>query len=127
MKGVGDLSTQYHFDNIIFASWKDIKDAVDNHWYKKYNKYMIREFFYIGKKFVFEGIMYEVLNNSVQESQVEGWLYLKSIGESSYKAWISPRKILSGEPGLKEELDESLERANAPLDIIEDHVQMQLF
>ncbi|MEC3226104.1 hypothetical protein P9027_29745 [Bacillus thuringiensis] len=121
------MSTQYHFDNIIFASWKDIKDAVDNHWYKKYNKYMIREFFYIGKKFVFEGIMYEVLNNSVQESQVEGWLYLKSIGESSYKAWISPRKILSGEPGLKEELDESLERANAPLDIIEDHVQMQLF
>lgn len=121
------MSTQYHFDNMIFASWKDIKNAVDNHWYRKYNKYMIREFFYIGRKFEFEGIMYEVLNNGAQESYVEGWLYLKAIGESSYKAWISPRKILSGEPSLREELDGSLERTNISIELNEEHVQMQLF
>ncbi|WP_142337956.1 hypothetical protein [Bacillus toyonensis] len=121
------MSTQYHFDNMIYTSREDLKNAVKKDWYKRYNKYMIREFFYIGRKFVFEGITYEIMDNNAQESHVEGWLYLKAIGENSYKAWISPRKILLNEPGLKKEMDESLERANVSLEITEDHVQMQLF
>ncbi|NWK72599.1 hypothetical protein HWX41_27140 [Bacillus paramycoides] len=121
------MSTQYYFDNKIFTSRKDFKNVVENGWYKKYNQYMIREFFYIGRQFEFDGIMYEVLNNNAQESHVEGWLYLKSIGEGSYKGWISPRKILSGEPSLRKELDESLERANISIELNESHVQMQLF
>ncbi|MFK4316885.1 hypothetical protein ABH953_005747 [Bacillus sp. RC236] len=120
------MSTQYHFDNMIFTSRETIKNAVENDWYQKYNKYMIREFFYIGRQFEFEGITHEVLNNNAQELHVEGWLYLKTIGEHSYKAWISPRKILLNEPSLKKELDESLERENVYIELNEDHVQMQL-
>ncbi|MFJ5746825.1 hypothetical protein ACQKNT_24830 [Bacillus cereus] len=121
------MSTQYHFDNMIYTSWKDFKHAVENDWYKKYNQYMIREFFYIGRNFEFSGITYEVLNNNAQESHVEEWLYIKAIGEKSYKAWISPRKVLFEEPSIKKELDESLERANISLETNENHVQMQLF
>ncbi|MFA2694677.1 hypothetical protein [Bacillus mycoides] len=121
------MSTQYHFDNMIYTSREALKNAVENDWYKKYNKYMIREFFYIGRQFEFDGITYEVLNNNAQESHVEGWLFLKAIGESSYTAWISPRKILLDEPIFKKELDESLERANILTELNEDHVQMQLF
>lgn len=121
------MSTQYHFDNMIYTSREDLKKAVENDWYKKYNKYMIREFFYIGRQFDFDGITYEVLNNNAQESHVEGWLYLKAIGENSYNCWISPRKILLDEPIFRKELDESLERANISLEINENHEQMQLF
>lgn len=112
---------------MIYTSREDFKKAVENDWYKTYSKYMIREYFYIGRKFEFDGITYEVLNNNAQESHVEGWLYLKAIGESSYTAWISPRKILLDEPSFKKELDESLERANISTELNESHVQMQLF
>lgn len=64
---------------------------------------------------------------SLRESHVEGWLYLKAIGESIYKAWISPRKILLNEPSLKKELDENLEGANISTELNESHVQMQFF
>lgn len=121
------MSTQYHFDNMILTSREVLKNAVENNWYKKYNKYMIREFFYIGKQFEFDGITYEVLNNNAQASHVEGWLYLKVIGENSYKCWISPRKILLDEPIFRKKLNESLERANISLEIKENHEQMQLF
>ncbi|HDR7594801.1 TPA: hypothetical protein QCX59_003995 [Bacillus mycoides] len=121
------MSTQYHFDNMIFTSREALKNVVENDWYKKYNQYMIQDFFYIGRQFEFDGITYEILNNNAQESQVEGWLYLKTIGENSYKAWISPRKILLNEPRFKKELDESLERANISIELNEDYVQMQLF
>ncbi|MCU4771046.1 hypothetical protein [Bacillus toyonensis] len=121
------MSTQYHFDNMIYTSREDLKKAVENDWYKKYNKYMIQEFFYIGRQFEFNGITYEILNNKAQESHVEGWLYLKAIGKNSYKVWISPRKILLDEPIFRKELDESLERANISLEINENHEQMQLF
>ncbi|MCU5019629.1 hypothetical protein OCD65_23380 [Bacillus paranthracis] len=121
------MSTQYHFDNMILTSREALKNAVENDWYKKYNQYMIQEFFYIGRQFELNGITYEVLSNYARESHVEGWLYLKAIGENSYKSWISPKKVLFEEPSLKKELDEGLERANIFLEINENHVQMQLF
>ncbi|AZJ24428.1 hypothetical protein CT694_33665 (plasmid) [Bacillus wiedmannii bv. thuringiensis] len=121
------MSTQYHFDNMILTSREALKNAVENDWYKKYNQYMIQEFFYIGRQFELNGITYEVLRNNARESHVEGWLYLKAIGENSYKAWISPRKVLFEEPSIKKELDEGLEGANICLEINENHVQMQLF
>ncbi len=68
---------------MIYTSRETLKNEVENNWYKKYNKYMIREFFYIGRKFEFEGIDYEVLNNNAKESHVEGWLYLKIVGNNS--------------------------------------------
>ncbi|MFF2343901.1 hypothetical protein [Bacillus mycoides] len=120
------MSTQYHMNNMIYTSREGFKKAVENDWYKRYSKYMIREFFYIGRQFEFEGITHEVLNNNAQDPNVEGWLYLKTTGENSYRAWISPRKILLNETSLKEELDESLERENITLEINGDHVQMQL-
>lgn len=39
------MSTQYHFDNMILTSREALKNAVENDWYKKYNQYMIQEFF----------------------------------------------------------------------------------
>lgn len=46
---------------------------------------------------------------------------------NSYEVWISPKKVLLNENSLKKELDENLEIENIPLEINEDHVQMQLF
>lgn len=121
------MSTQYHFNNTIYTSREGLKKALDNDWYKKYNKYMVREFFYIGRQFEFEGIMYEVLNNDNQVSHMKGWLDIKSIGENPFKCWVSPRKVLLNKPSLIKELDESLEVKNISFDIKEDHEQMQLF
>lgn len=121
------MSTQYHVDNMIYTSREEIKNIVKNDWYKRYNKYMIRDFFYIGRKFEYEGKICEVLDNNVQVSQSVGWLHIKTVGQDSYKFVISPRKILLNEPILKNELDESLEGENISLEINEDHEQLQLF
>ncbi|PDY14182.1 hypothetical protein COO16_04260 [Bacillus pseudomycoides] len=121
------MLTQYHFDDQIYTDKKEWKIAVSKDFYKKYNKYMIQTFFYIGRQFEYEGSTHEVLDNNAQISNTKGWLYLKTLGENSYKSRIHPRKILRKEPKLKQELDTSLEGENTVIETFENHEQMQLF
>lgn len=121
------MSTQYHIDGQIYTNKDEWKHVVSRDWYKKYNKYMIQEFFYVGKQFKYEGQIYEVLENNVQISNTEGWLHLKTIGEDSYKAYISPRKILRKEPKLKQELDNGLDENVIFVETLKNQEQLQLF
>ncbi|MGD6955446.1 hypothetical protein ACQCWI_28070 [Bacillus thuringiensis] len=104
------MATQYHFYNQIFTDRKEWENALKTDPFNKYNKYMLKEFFYVGRKFVFEGKEYEVIDNDAEVSKMKGWLHLKTPGISrDYTLYIHPRKILFKEPSLKELLDKGLE------------------
>ncbi|PEM69352.1 hypothetical protein [Bacillus pseudomycoides] len=121
------MSTQYHFDDQIYTNKEEWKNAVSKDFYQKYNKYMIQAFFYVGRQFEYEGFTHEVLDNDAQISNTKGWLYLKTLGENSYKGWVHPRKILRKEPKLIQELDNSLEEKSIVIETFENQEQMQLF
>lgn len=102
--------TEYHFYNEIYTDKKEWEKALKKDPFNKYNKYMIKEFFYVGRRFVFEGHEYEVLDNDAEVSKMKGWLYLQTLGPNGYfPLYIHPRKILFVQPDLKELLDKSLE------------------
>jgi hypothetical protein len=105
------MATQYHFYNQIFTDRKEWGNALKTDPFNKYNKYMINEFFHVGRKeFLFEGKEYEVIDNDAEVSKMKGWLHLKTPGiDGDYTLYIHPRKILFKEPGLKELLDKGLE------------------
>ncbi|PEI44600.1 hypothetical protein [Bacillus pseudomycoides] len=117
--------TEYHFDDKVYTDYTEFKKALAKDWYKKYNPYMIKEFFYIGRKFVFGRFEHEVLDNNAEVSETKGWLYLKSLGERPYEYKIYPRKVLKEEPSLREELDQTLK--DIDLNETELYEQMELF
>lgn len=121
------MATQYHLDEKIYTDHAEWKKAIANDWFKKYNQYMIKEFFYLGRKFEFEGHVHEVLNNDAEEDKMKGWLKLKVSGNKSYEVYIHSRKILRDKPELRNELDLSLEGKTVISNISENHEQMKLF
>lgn len=121
------MATQYHLDEKIYTDHAEWKKAIANDWFKKYNQYMIKEFFYLGRKFEFEGHVHEVLNNNAEVSKMKGWLKLKVFGDKSHEVYIHPKKILRDKPELKNELDDSLEGKTIISHISENHEQMKLF
>lgn len=101
--------TEYHFNDEIYTDYAEFKNVLAKDWYRKYNPYMIKEFFQIGKKFIFEGAEHEVIQNNAEVSETKGWLYLKSLGKKPYyNYWMYPRKVLKNEISLREELDQML-------------------
>lgn len=117
--------TQYHFDDEVYTDYREFKKVIAKDWYRKYNKYMIQSFFYIGRKFEYDGIVHEVLENNAEVSKTKGWLYLKALGKNPYSCWVNPRQVLKKEPSLKEELDKTLK--DIDLNEIELYEQMELF
>ncbi|WP_410985468.1 hypothetical protein [Bacillus cereus] len=119
--------TEYHFDDEVYTDYTEFKKAIAKDWYRKYNKYMIKEFFYIGRKFILEGIEHKVIDNDVAVTDIsKGWLYLQALGKkNTYRFWVSPRKVLKEEPSLKSELDRILK--GSKLNETELHEQMELF
>lgn len=117
---------EYHFYNEIYTDKKEWERALKKDPFKKYNKYMIKEFFYVGRKFVFEGKEYEVIYNDEEVSKMKGWLHLKTPGISKdLTLYIHPRRILFEEPGLKELLDKGLEGLNIESEM--EYEQIELF
>ncbi|MGN4544807.1 hypothetical protein [Bacillus cereus group sp. MYBK95-2] len=121
------MATQYHLDKKIYTDQAEWKKAIANDWFKKYNQYMIKEFFYLGRKFEFEGHVHEVLDNNAEVSKMKGWLKLKVSGNKPYEVYIHPKKILRDKPELKNELDNSLEGKTIISNISENHEQMKFF
>ncbi|MED1107717.1 hypothetical protein [Bacillus paramycoides] len=117
--------TEYHFYNEIYTDKKEWEKALKTDPFNKYNKYMIKEFFNVGRKFIFDGNEYEVINNDAEVSEMKGWLHLKTFGESGYTLYIHPRKILFEQPDLKELLDKGLEGLNIEGEV--EFEQMELF
>lgn len=119
--------TEYHFDDEIYKDYKEYQKARAKDWYKKYNPYMIKEFFYIGRKFIYNGIEHEVLDNNAEGVPgSKGWLYLRALGKKHhYNCWIYPRKVLKNEISLREELDQMLK--DIELNEIEIYEQIELF
>lgn len=119
--------TEYHFDDEIYTDYKEYQKARTKDWYKKYNLYMIKEFFYIGRKFIYNGIEHEVLDNNAEGVPgSKDWLYLRALGKKHhYNCWIYPRKVLKNEISLREELDQMLK--DIELNEIEIYEQIELF
>ncbi|KFN13734.1 hypothetical protein [Bacillus pseudomycoides] len=117
--------TEYHWDDKVYTDYKEFQKVIVKDWYNRYNKYMIQNFFYIGRKFGYDGIVHEVLENYAEVSETKGWLYLKALGKNSYKAHIHPRKILKKEPSLRAELDQMLQ--GVEFTKIELYEQIELF
>ncbi|MCR8860343.1 hypothetical protein NQ113_24545 [Bacillus pseudomycoides] len=44
--------TEYHWDNKVYTDYKEFQKVIVKDWYNQYNQYMIRKFFYIGRKIV---------------------------------------------------------------------------
>lgn len=122
-----EMSTQYHFDNKVYTDKAEWKKEIAKDWYKQYNKYMIQEFFFVGRKIVYEGIEYEVLDNDVRISNTIGWLRVKSTSEDSYVAYLHPRTILFKHPNLKTLLDQNFKRENSGIETLEHYEQIVLF
>ncbi|MDF9614200.1 hypothetical protein P5763_19340 [Bacillus cereus] len=114
--------TEYHFYNEIYKDKKEWERALKTDPFNKYNKYMIKEFFYKGRKFLFERHEYEVIENDEEVSKMKGWLFLKTGGNTLY---MHPRKILFKQPDLKELLDKGLEELNIEVEM--EYVQIELF
>lgn len=118
---------EYHFDGKIYTDKIDFQRVLENDWYRKYSKYMIQGFFRIGKQFLYNGTSYEVLDNDAKVSKSNGWLYVQSISENPSKMYVHPRKVLSIQPELREQLDSSLEEQNIEVNTFISFEQLNLF
>ncbi len=118
----GMVMAEYHFYNEIYTDKQEWERALKKDPFKKYNKYMIKEFFYKGRKFLFEGHEYEVIDNDAEVSKMKGWLFLKTRG---YTLYMHPRKILFEQSDLKELLDRGLEGLNIESEM--EYEQIELF
>lgn len=87
------MDIQYHYDGEVYMNQK-------NFYTKIKNDYMIRLFFYKGKKFIYDGELQQVLENNAQVSDSTGWIYVQ--GET-FSYYTLPQTLISKDAELRKQ------------------------